>query len=72
MVTVTFKLSEIGTVSLEIDEPVPFSKVLQRCGEKTGADIGGVIAVRRGSVISLEDLVQDDDHLEVFPAISGG
>ncbi|BDD85647.1 hypothetical protein [Desulfofustis limnaeus] len=72
MVTVVFKLSDIGTVSLSIEEPVPFSRVLQLCAHKTDAAIGGVIAVRNGRVLSREDLVGVDDQIDVFPAISGG
>lgn len=72
MVTVVFKLSEIGTVSLDINEPVPFSRVLQLCAQKTAADIGGVIAVRDGKLISQEDLVHNGDQVDVFPSISGG
>jgi sulfur carrier protein ThiS len=72
MVTVAFKLSEIGTVSLDIDEPVPFSRVLHLCAQKTSTDIGGVIAVRDGRLLSQEDLVHNGDHIDVFPAISGG
>jgi sulfur carrier protein ThiS len=72
MVTVTFKLSDLGTVSLEIDEPVPFSTVLHLCAQKTGAEIGGVIAVRNGRLISQKDLVHSNDQVDVFPALSGG
>lgn len=72
MVTVVFKLSEIGTVSLDIDEPVPFSRVLQLCAQKTASDIGGVIGVRGGRLVSQDDLVHNGDQVDVFPAISGG
>jgi len=72
MVTLTFKLSEIGTVSLDVDESVPFSRVLQLCAQKTGVEIGGVIAVRNGRLISGKDLVHSGDQVDVFPALSGG
>ncbi len=72
MVTVTFKLMELGTSSFALDEPVPFSAVLQRCTQETISDIGGIIAVRNGRLLSHDDLVYDGDHVDVFPAIAGG
>ena len=72
MVTVTFKLMELGTSSLTIDGPVPFVAILQQCAQETDCDISGIIAVRNGRLLSQDDLVYDGDHVDVFPAIAGG
>jgi molybdopterin converting factor small subunit len=72
MVAVIFRLSETGRVEFPLAEDQPWSMVLQRCRTQTGVDPGAVIAVRRGTVLGKDDLVQDGDEVDVFPAISGG
>lgn len=72
MVTLRFKLSELGTVELKIEQPVEFKTVLERCSQQTGTKLGSVIAVRSGKVLKLQDIVYTDDVVDVFPAISGG
>lgn len=72
MVTLRFKLSELDTVQLSIDQPVEFSKVLELCSEKTATNLGSVIAVRNGKVLNLQDIINLEDVVDVFPAISGG
>ncbi len=72
MVTLRFKLSELGTVELSIAQPTEFKKVLEICSDTTGTRLGSVMAVRNGKVLNLQELVYTDDVIDVFPAISGG
>jgi len=72
MVRVTFKLTDAETVELHLDEPQHFAAVLKESAEKAGVEIGGVIAVCRGKVISLDEVIDINDSIDVFPAISGG
>lgn len=72
MVTVIFRLSEVGRVELTLSVSERWESVLQRCRVQTGVDPGAVIAVRRGTVLGKDDLVEDGDDVDVFPAISGG
>lgn len=72
MVTVRFKLSDLGTVELNIPSPVKFERILKMCSEKTGCTIGPVVAVRNEKVLNLQDNVERDDVADVYPAISGG
>jgi len=72
LVTLRFKLSELGTVELTLERPVEFRTVLERCSQQTGTSLGSVIAVRSGKVLNLQDIVYTDDVVDVFPAISGG
>jgi len=72
MVKVTFKLSDAGTVNLEIDQPVKFDEVLKKSALKANVELGGFIAVRNGKVITADDFVEQNDEIDVFPAISGG
>jgi len=72
MVTLRFKLSDIGTIRLDIEGPESFAAILQRCAAETAAEIGDVIATRDGKVLAPESPVQDNDLIDVFPAIAGG
>ena len=72
MVTVNFKLSSIGSVQVDIDASTTFELVLDQCALKTGATVGSVIAVRSGKVLGLQQIVEKDDVIDVYPAISGG
>lgn len=72
MVTVTFKLSEAGSVSLTIDKPQPLQAVLDEAALQGGIELGGFIAVCNGRVITGDNLVAENDTVDVFPAISGG
>ena len=72
MVKVTFKLSDAGTVNIEIDQPEKFDKVIKRSAQLADVELGGFIAVRNGKVITADDLVEQNDEIDVFPAISGG
>lgn len=72
MVTVNFKLSEAGSVRLDIAGPEKLEQVLEQCAARAGIELGGVIAVRNGRVITVQNLVADGDEIDVFPAISGG
>ena len=71
MVTLHFKLSELGTVTVEIGRPVRLAELLQQAaGGKT--DSGSCIATRGGKVIGAETLIADGDEVTLFPALSGG
>lgn len=72
MVTLQFKLSELGTVTLDIDQPEQLSSLVQRCAAGTDHDPGGYIAVRNGRVIKGDSLIHDGDQVTILPAISGG
>jgi len=72
MVTIIFKLTEAGRVELDLPAPLPLAEVLQRCAARTGYTPGGYIAVRKGKVVTGRDMVEDRDHIDIFPALSGG
>lgn len=72
MVTVTFRLSEAGTIKLKLTEPQPLETVLKKCAETANIELGGFIAIRDGKVITAETLVAENDTIDVFPALSGG
>ena len=72
MVTVNFRLTEAGEVNVELNEPQPLARVLDQAASHAGIELGGVIAVRSGQVITLDTPINDDDIIDVFPAISGG
>lgn len=72
MVTVNFKLTDIGRIEIPLGRQETLATVLQQCRRQSGITPGDIIAVRCGKVISKNDLVQDGDEIDVFPAISGG
>lgn len=72
MVTVNFKLTDIGRIEIPLGTQETLATVLQQCRRQSGIELGGIIAVRCGKVITKNDLVQDGDEIDVFPAISGG
>lgn len=72
MVTVHFKLSELGRVQLDIITPTTFEEVLKLCVLKNGSSLGSVIAVKNGKVFNLQEIVENGDVIDVYPAISGG
>ena len=72
MVKLSFKMSDVGTVELHLQQPLGFSQVLEQCSRMAGTKIGGVIAVRNGRVISLSDTIGIHDSIDIFPALSGG
>ncbi len=72
MVTVIFKLSEAGSVELTLSGPQTLQAVLENAAVQAGIQLGGFIAIRDGKVLTAEKMVDVDDVIEVFPAISGG
>jgi molybdopterin converting factor small subunit len=72
MVTVNFKLSDIGRIEIPLSKQETLATVLQQCRRQSGIELGGIIAVRCGKVMTKSDLVQNGDEIDVFPAISGG
>ena len=72
MVTVRFKLSDRGTIELPVTIPLTFQQVLEMCEEAIGNSIGPVLAVRNEKVLNLLDKVEEDDVIDVYPALSGG
>lgn len=72
MVTVTFRLSGIPAVTLELDAPTPLAEVVRLGAMTGGLRLGGYIAVRRGQVLAGDVLIGGEDEIEVFPALSGG
>lgn len=72
MVTVHFKLQDMESIQLAVDEPQQLERILQRCSENQCFELGGFIAVRNNTVIRETDWVEDLDEIVIFPAISGG
>lgn len=72
MVTVNFKLTDIGRIEIALVRRETLATVLQQCRRQSGIELGGIIAVRCGKVMTKSDPVQDGDEIDVFPAISGG
>ena len=72
MVKITFKLSDRGTVEVDISQPQQLNTLMQHYAVTAKFDLGGYIAVRNGKVISADTLVEDGDEIDVYPAISGG
>lgn len=72
MVVVRFKLADIGPIHLDIGQPEKLKKILQLCSDKHGESIGSVIVIRSGKVCGKLELIEPNDTLEVYPAISGG
>ncbi len=67
-----FKLSEAGSVELTLSGPQTLKVVLENAAVQAGIQLGGFIAIRDGKVLTAEKIVDVDDVIEVFPAISGG
>ncbi len=72
MVKVIFKLSEAGSVELALTQPETLQNVVNQCAAQAGIELGGYIAIRDGKVITAKKIVDVDDVIELFPAISGG
>ena len=72
MVTLTFKLTTVGRVSIDLPTSLPLKEVVERCAVSSGYRPGGFIAVRSGRVIGPETMVADGDQIDIFPALSGG
>ncbi len=72
MVTVHFKMSLLGRVSFKLAEPELWADVLVRCPGNIDSTPDNVIAVRRGSILSPDDMIKENDKIDVFPALSGG
>lgn len=72
MVTVDFRLTDIGEVEVEVNEAKTLEWLLNKSAAQAGIELGGVIVIRNGKVISAETLIDDGDKIEVFPALSGG
>lgn len=72
MVTVHFKLNELGTVKYSLQKPLTLGQLLELCSTKRQDQLGSFIAVRNGKVIQANDRVEDQDIIEIYPALSGG
>lgn len=72
MVSIHFKLTDIGRLHLRIEQPETLAAVLRQCTAQTDFELGGIIAIRKGTVLKENDLVQDGDEIDIFPALSGG
>lgn len=72
MVAFNFKLTERGRLNFPLSRPERLDTVLQQYADKEGITIGGYIAVREGKVINGKSLIDDEDMIDIFPAISGG
>lgn len=72
MVSINFKLTDIGRIEVPLEKRETLATVLQQCAAQAGRELGGIIAIRAGRVLKESDLVEDFDEIDVFPAISGG
>jgi len=72
VVSVNFKLTDIGRIEVRLEKCETLATVLQQCAAQAGVEFGGTIAIRSGRVLKEDDLVEDLDEIDVFPAISGG
>lgn len=72
MVTINFRLSEIGRVEISLDAPEKWETVVGRYAAGSGLGLGGMLAVRRGTLLQGGDMIDDGDVIDVFPALSGG
>jgi len=72
MVSVNFKLSDIGRIEIRLDRQLTLATLLELCEKQAGIDLWGIIAIRRGQVLTKNSLVEDGDEIDIFPAISGG
>lgn len=71
-VRVNFKLTEVGRVELDLPTPQSLNEILQHCIDKTGHSPGSYIAVRKGKVVNAGDMIESNDEIDIFPALSGG
>ena len=72
MVSVNFKLTDIGRIEVSLKKRETLETLLLKCSAQSGIEFGGTIAIRGGRVLKGSDLVEDHDEIDVFPAISGG
>ena len=72
MVSIHFKLTDIGRLEVRIEKPETLTAVLQQCTAQVDFELGGIIAIRKGRVLKESDIVQDGDEIDIFPALSGG
>ncbi len=75
MVTLRFKLMDIGLREVRIAGPLSFAEILQLAqSESVGSCLtcNDIIAVRKNRIVRGDDLVEDGDEVDIFPAISGG
>jgi len=72
VVMIHFKMSLLGRVSVTLAEPESWADVLVRCPGNIDSTPDNVIAVRRGSILSPDDMIEKNDEIDVFPALSGG
>ena len=72
MVTLYFKLSDRAAIQIPVRQPETLGDLLERVSQETGTELGSYIAVRQGKVMARHQIVEDQDSIEIFPAISGG
>lgn len=72
MVIIHFKLSELGTIDINLDSSEEWRVLLSRCPGNNSLGPDNVLAVRDGSVLKAQDLIHEGDVIDVFPALSGG
>ena len=72
MVSFVFKYTEKGEVQFPLSQPSPLDSVLQQCVKKAEIRLGDYIAVRNGTVVPATSLIEDNDKIDIFPALSGG
>ncbi len=72
MVTLRFKLSDRSDFEVPLSGPENLGDLLGRVSRDSGIELGRVIAIRQGKVVAGHKAVEDQDIIEIYPAISGG
>jgi len=72
MVILNFKLSGVGRVETKAQGAQTWRELLlcSQAVEKETPE--SVIAIRRSRILTPDDLIEDGDEIDIFPALSGG
>ncbi len=72
MVTLHFKMSELGYVSVDIKQPEPLKSIVTRTAAGSDFDLGSCIVIRNGRIIDAATIITDGDEISILPALAGG
>lgn len=72
MVKLFFKMREVGSVELKLDSPATLQDVLELGAKQAGIELGSYIAVQKGKVVPATEIIQGEEEIDIFPALSGG
>ena len=72
MVKLNFKLADTEPLHLDIGRPERLEKILELTNDTLGEPIGSVLVIRAGKVCGKQVLIEPNDILDIYPALSGG